>query len=39
MNLFTNTTHFKSDALSIQQQLNHYQAELNDIKILETVMA
>ena len=39
MNLFANTTHFKSDALSIQQQLNHYQADLNDIKIPETVMA
>jgi hypothetical protein len=39
MNLFGNSTYFKSDSLSIQQQLNHYQAELNDIKIPETVMA
>jgi len=39
MNLFANTTHFKSDIFNIQQQLNHYQAELNDIKIPETVMA
>ena len=39
MNLFANTTYFKSDTLSIQQQINHYQAELNDIKIPETVMA
>jgi hypothetical protein len=39
MNLFANTTYFKSDTFSIQQQLNHYQTELNDIKIPETVMA
>jgi hypothetical protein len=39
MNLFASTNYFKSDSLSIQQQLNHYQAELNDIKIPETVMA
>jgi len=39
MNLFANTTYFKSDTLSIQQQINHYQAELNDIKIPETAMA
>ena len=39
MNLFANTTYFKTDTLNIQQQLNQYQAELNDIKIPETVMA
>ena len=38
-NLFANTTYFKTDTLNIQQQLNQYQAELNDIKIPETVMA
>jgi len=39
MNLFANITHFKTYTLNIQQQLSHYQAELNDIKIPETVMA
>jgi hypothetical protein len=39
MNLFSNTTYFKTDTLSIQQQLSHYQADLNEIKIPETVMA
>ena len=39
MNLFANTTYFKTDTLNIQQQLNQYQTELNDIKIPETVMA
>ncbi|MFN9681717.1 MAG: hypothetical protein ACK56V_08935, partial [Bacteroidota bacterium] len=29
MNLFANTTHFKSDALSIQQQLSQVQSDLN----------
>jgi hypothetical protein len=39
MNLFANITHFKIDTLNIQQQLSHYQAELNNIKIPEIVMA
>ena len=39
MNLFANTTHFKSDALSIQQQLSQVQSDLNEIKIPETVIA
>jgi hypothetical protein len=39
MNLFANTTHFKSDIFNIQQQLDQYQSDLNEIKIPEPVMA
>ena len=39
MNLFANTTYFKTDTLNIQQQLNQYQLDLNEIKIPEPVMA
>jgi hypothetical protein len=39
MNLFASTTYFKTDTLNIQQQLNQYQSDLNEIKIPEPVMA
>jgi hypothetical protein len=39
MNLFADTTYFKTDTLNIQQQLIQYQSDLNEIKIPETVMA
>jgi hypothetical protein len=39
MNLFGNSTYFKTDTLNIQQQLIQYQSDLNEIKIPETVMA
>jgi hypothetical protein len=39
MNLFASTTYFKTDTLNIQQQLNQYQSDLNEIKIPEPLMA
>jgi hypothetical protein len=39
MNLFGNSTYFKTDTLNIQQQLIQYQSDLNEIKIPEPVMA
>jgi hypothetical protein len=39
MNLFADTTYFKTDTLNIQQQLIQYQSDLNEIKIPEPVMA
>ena len=39
MNLFGNSTYFKTDTLNIQQQLDQYQSDLNEIKIPEPVMA
>jgi hypothetical protein len=39
MNLFGNSTYFKTDRLNIQQQLIQYQSDLNEIKIPEPVMA
>ena len=39
MNLFGNSTYFKTDTLKIKQQLDQYQSDLNEIKIPEPVMA
>lgn len=39
MNLFGNSTYFKTETLNIQQQLDQYQSDLNEIKIPEPVMA
>ena len=39
MNLFGNSTYFKTDTLKIKQQLDQYQSDLNEIKIPESVMA
>jgi hypothetical protein len=39
MNLFGNSTYFKTDRLNIQPQLIQYQSDLNEIKIPEPIMA